>query len=137
MIPDDGAAVDLLAGMLRIPSLCGEEDAVAALLVETMSELGFDAGRDGAGNVVGTLHPTQESDASGEVVILGHMDTVPGSIEVELYDGALYGRGAVDAKGPLATAIVAAAARCTPDTPGRHRDRRGAGGRTVGGGTLS
>ncbi len=109
MTPDDGAAVDLLAGMLRTPSLCGAEDAVATLLVESMTELGFDAGRDGAGNVVATLHPTQRSDATGEVVILGHMDTVPGAIEVELYDGALYGRGAVDAKGPLATAIVAAA----------------------------
>jgi [amino group carrier protein]-lysine/ornithine hydrolase len=108
MTPDDSAAVDLLAGMLRAASLCGEEDAVAALLVENMSNLGFDACRDDAGNVVGTLNPTQRSNDTGEVVILGHMDTVPGSIEVELYDGALYGRGAVDAKGPLATAIIAA-----------------------------
>lgn len=109
MTPDDGAAVDLLTSMLRTPSLCGDEDAVAALLIEAMTDLGFDACRDGAGNLVGTLHPAQRSDNAGEVVILGHMDTVPGSIEVENYDGALYGRGAVDAKGPLATAIVAAA----------------------------
>jgi LysW-gamma-L-lysine carboxypeptidase len=109
MTPDDGAAVALLTRMLHTPSLCGEEDAVAALLVDAMTDLGFDVCRDGAGNVVGTLHPIHESDAPGEVVILGHMDTVPGAIQVERYDGALYGRGAVDAKGPLATAIVAAA----------------------------
>lgn len=109
MTPDDGAAVELLAELLRTPSLCGEEDEVAALLLESMTDLGFDASRDGAGNVVGTLHPAHSSDGHGELVVLGHMDTVPGSIDVELYDGALYGRGAVDAKGPLATAIVAAA----------------------------
>jgi LysW-gamma-L-lysine carboxypeptidase len=42
------------------------------------------------------------------VILLGHMDTVPGAIPVERRDGALFGRGAVDAKGPLAAAVVAA-----------------------------
>jgi LysW-gamma-L-lysine carboxypeptidase len=109
MTPDDGYAVELLTSMLRTPSLCGEEDTVAAVLVDAMTALGFDARRDGAGNVVGTLHPAGTTDTAGEVVMLGHMDTVPGWIPVEQRDGALYGRGSVDAKGPLATAIVAAA----------------------------
>ncbi len=43
------------------------------------------------------------------IVLLGHMDTVPGNIPVEIRDGALYGRGAVDAKGPLAAFLCAAA----------------------------
>jgi N-acetyl-ornithine/N-acetyl-lysine deacetylase len=50
--------------------------------------------------------------AAQPVVLLGHMDTVRGYIPVRLQDGALYGRGAVDAKGPLA-AFVCAAARLT------------------------
>jgi LysW-gamma-L-lysine carboxypeptidase len=70
-----------------------------------MCAAGFDARRDGAGNAIGTTGPR---GAGREVVILGHMDTVPGSIPVEQRDGSLYGRGAVDAKGPLATAVVAA-----------------------------
>jgi N-acetyl-ornithine/N-acetyl-lysine deacetylase len=37
------------------------------------------------------------------------MDTVPGAIPVRLQDGLLYGRGAVDAKGPLAAFLCAAA----------------------------
>jgi LysW-gamma-L-lysine carboxypeptidase len=37
------------------------------------------------------------------------MDTVPGNIPVEQRNRKLYGRGAVDAKGPLATAVIAAA----------------------------
>jgi LysW-gamma-L-lysine carboxypeptidase len=37
------------------------------------------------------------------------MDTVPGRIRVRVEDGRLYGRGAVDAKGPLAAFIAAVA----------------------------
>jgi LysW-gamma-L-lysine carboxypeptidase len=42
-------------------------------------------------------------------VLLGHIDTVPGEIKVEQCDGQLYGRGAVDAKGPLASFVDAVA----------------------------
>src|SRR5207245_825261 len=40
---------------------------------------------------------------------LGHMDTVPGFIPVRREGNRLFGRGAVDAKGPLAAAITAVA----------------------------
>jgi LysW-gamma-L-lysine carboxypeptidase len=43
-------------------------------------------------------------------VLLGHIDTVPGNIPVRIEGDVLYGRGSVDAKGPLA-AFVAGAAR--------------------------
>jgi LysW-gamma-L-lysine carboxypeptidase len=43
-------------------------------------------------------------------VLLGHIDTVPGNIPVRIEGDRLYGRGSVDAKGPLA-AFVAAGAR--------------------------
>ena len=43
------------------------------------------------------------------VVLLGHMDTVRGYIPVKLEDGVLFGRGAVDAKGPLAAFLCATA----------------------------
>jgi LysW-gamma-L-lysine carboxypeptidase len=42
-------------------------------------------------------------------VLLGHIDTVPGQIPVRIEDGRLWGRGAVDAKGPLAAFAMAAA----------------------------
>jgi LysW-gamma-L-lysine carboxypeptidase len=48
------------------------------------------------------------------VVLLGHIDTVPGEIPVRIENGELWGRGAVDAKGPLCT-FVAAAAAAAPD----------------------
>jgi len=102
---DDDRAVELLEAMLRIPSLCGEEDALATMLLKAMSDAGFAASRDEVGNVIGRVGP---AGAARTIVVLGHMDTVPGAIAVERRDGALYGRGAVDAKGPLAAAIVAA-----------------------------
>jgi LysW-gamma-L-lysine carboxypeptidase len=37
------------------------------------------------------------------VILLGHIDTVPGKIPVRVDDGVLYGRGSADAKGPLAS----------------------------------
>src|SRR5262249_29998753 len=50
------------------------------------------------------------------VVLLGHMDTVRGVVPIRIEDGRLYGRGAVDAKGPLA-AFVCAAARLAQSAP--------------------
>jgi LysW-gamma-L-lysine carboxypeptidase len=102
---NDGEAIALLEAMLRIPSVSGDEGALAAFLVRRMAELGFEAAVDGAGNAVGSIGHGPQT-----VVLLGHMDTVPGAIPVRVADGRLHGRGAVDAKGPLA-AFIAAAAR--------------------------
>ena len=102
--------VSFLAELVSIPSPSGEEDAVAEHLTRRMKALGFQAHRDGVGNVVGTIG---DPEARREIVLLGHMDTVPGLIPVRRHGGRLYGRGAVDAKGPLA-AFVLAAARAAP-----------------------
>ncbi|MGA1822014.1 MAG: M20/M25/M40 family metallo-hydrolase [Thermoplasmatota archaeon] len=42
-----------------------------------------------------------------DLLLLGHMDTVPGNIPVRIDDKELWGRGSVDAKGPLCAAICA------------------------------
>ena len=94
----------LLTRMVEIPSLSGEESALADFLVETMRGLGFRAQVDEAGNAVGIL-----GDGPVEIVLLGHLDTVPGAIPVRVADGKLHGRGSVDAKGPLAAFIAATA----------------------------
>jgi LysW-gamma-L-lysine carboxypeptidase len=71
-----------------------------------MSERGFRASVDDAGNAVGEI-----GDGPIHVVLLGHIDTVPGDIAVRVEDGELIGRGAVDAKGPLAAFVAAATQR--------------------------
>lgn len=95
--------VAFLAQLLRIPSLSGQEGEAAAFLVAQMAAFGWEAFVDEAGNAVGLL-----GDSGPLVVLLGHIDTVPGAIPVRFEDGKLYGRGAVDAKGPFATFVAAA-----------------------------
>jgi LysW-gamma-L-lysine carboxypeptidase len=103
--------IEFLESLVAIPSVSGEEHALAEHLAEQMTRLGYRVHRDAVGNVVGELG---EPDAERTIVLLGHMDTVPGRIPVRCADGRLYGRGAVDAKGPLA-AFVLAAARVAAD----------------------
>src|SRR5207245_1174248 len=97
-------AGDLLQSMLGIPSLSGEEDRLAEWLLKRLGELEFQSERDQAGNVTAAW-----GSGDREVVLLGHIDTVPGLIPVRVEGGRLHGRGAVDAKGPLAAAIAAVA----------------------------
>ncbi|MCL7384039.1 MAG: N-acetyl-lysine deacetylase [Thaumarchaeota archaeon] len=42
------------------------------------------------------------------ILLAGHLDTVPGEVDVKLSQDTIYGRGAVDAKGPLAAFILGA-----------------------------
>ncbi len=102
--------IAFLEQLVSIPSVSGEEDAVAEYMVGQMESLGFHAHRDEAGNAVGVLG---DPEAEREIALIGHMDTVPGLIPVHRRGDCLYGRGAVDAKGPLAT-FVLAAARAAP-----------------------
>lgn len=113
----DQEAIDLLQRMLHIESLSGHEGAHAAFLTSQMARLGFSrAYVDAAGNAVGEMGPAH---AAQTIVLLGHQDTVPGRIPVGLREGRLYGRGSVDAKGPLA-AFVAAVARLGPQPNVRY-----------------
>jgi LysW-gamma-L-lysine carboxypeptidase len=100
--PPTIAVGDLLLEMLAIPSPTGSEWRLAAALRERLAGAGFAVEIDPAGNVVATW-----GDGLREVMLLGHLDTVPGSIPPRHEGGRIFGRGAVDAKGPLAAAITA------------------------------
>ena len=101
---NDDIAISLLHHLVRIPSISGEETLAVRYLVDQLQTLGFESYVDGAGNAVGII-----GEGRPETVLLGHIDTVPGDIPVRIEGGRLWGRGAVDAKGPLATFVVAAA----------------------------
>lgn len=94
----------LLKGLLEHYSPTGQEAGAVEFLVEEMRRRGFTAEADEAGNAVGSL-----GSGPNEIVLLGHIDTVPGFIEVRQEGDRLNGRGAVDAKGPLACFVEAAA----------------------------
>ncbi len=96
-------AVDLLTRMIKIYSPSGKEEKISLFLSNELEKIGFRVHTDEVGNVIGEI-----GEGSPIVLLCGHMDTVEGEIPVKLEDGKLYGRGAVDAKGPLAAMIVAA-----------------------------
>jgi LysW-gamma-L-lysine carboxypeptidase len=98
--------IEFLEQCLRIPSLSGQERHVAEFLTAQMAQRGFDKTTiDDAGNAVGVI-----GSGKRQLVLLGHMDTVGGDVPVRYEGGKLYGRGAVDAKGPLCAFVLAAAA---------------------------
>ena len=110
---DRASAIELVRGLVAIPSLSRHEAAAASWLVDQMRAAGYDRSFvDEAGNAVGEFGA---SSASRTIVLLGHIDTVAGNIPVRIEaaqgsDGdLLFGRGSVDAKGPLATFVAGAA----------------------------
>ena len=93
-----------LLGLVSRYSPSGQEAEVVPYFLERVSELGFEkAYTDRTGNGIGIM-----GGGPQQVVLLGHIDTVPGRIPLKLDgDGRFYGRGTVDAKGPLAAFVDA------------------------------
>lgn len=109
-------AVALLTRMIEIQSISQDEAEVAQFLVSHMQQNEMEAFIDDAGNAVGIKKGTITDETKvKDLVLLGHMDTVPGNIPVRREGDLLYGRGSVDAKGPLATFISATIAAKIPD----------------------
>jgi len=106
---NDTQAFDLLEELLRIESLSTQEERAVQFLVQRGAALGFRSSIDAAGNAVLAI-----GDRGPRVVLLGHVDTVPGHVPVRREGELLFGRGAVDAKGPL-VAFIAAAHRAASD----------------------
>jgi putative selenium metabolism hydrolase len=108
---DDSALDDLLLRLIATPSLSTQEGDCAALVAEELRRLGMVVDVDAMGNVVGRL----EFGPGPTVMIDCHLDTVPvvdaqewtKAPHGEILDGRVYGRGAVDMKGPMAAAIHA------------------------------
>ncbi|MER7900603.1 M20/M25/M40 family metallo-hydrolase [Streptomyces sp. NPDC096046] len=101
-VPDP---VPLLLDLVSTPSVSGHEDSAAHLFVQRLGAMGFTAYVDEAGNAVG-----ETGAVDGPVImLLGHIDTVPGVLPVARRGELLHGRGTVDAKGPLAAMAWGAA----------------------------
>ncbi len=105
--PDCEQAARLLQELVEIESLSGKEHRAVEYLVGEMTKLGYASHIDMAGSAIGIREPRSANGPVLTVVLLGHIDTVPGHIPVRVEQGLLYGRGSVDAKGPLATMVVA------------------------------
>jgi LysW-gamma-L-lysine carboxypeptidase len=99
----DSEAVALLAEVVAVPSVSGSEQKLAERLRDIAVGFGAESYLDDVGNV----HALVGSGAR-TVMLLSHMDTVPGEVLFEHSETLIRGRGAVDAKGPLTAMLVAA-----------------------------
>ena len=100
--------------IIRIPSLSSQEGAVVERIRQEMERLGYDeVSVDPMGNVIGRI-----GNGPRVIALDGHVDTVdigdlslwdrdPHSGDIE--DGILYGRGASDMKGGVASSVYAGA----------------------------
>jgi [amino group carrier protein]-lysine/ornithine hydrolase len=83
----------------------GAEAPAVDYLIGRMKDLGFSkAYKDEIGNAIGVM-----GEGEKQIVLLGHIDTVPGEIETRIEGNIFYGRGSVDAKGALACFVDAVA----------------------------
>lgn len=97
-----GASLDLLTEAVSLSSVSHDEAELAMHLRDAARGRGLAADVDGAGNVV-----ISKGTGSQRLMLLGHLDTVPHRWPVRWRDGALTGRGSVDAKASLIAFIDA------------------------------
>jgi succinyl-diaminopimelate desuccinylase len=104
--------IDFLQHILRIESRTYAEGALAAFVVETMRARGFDAAWvDETGNALGLVRGLERGAATMLLTHLDHIDVGDlaqwrhGPFAGVLEDDVIYGRGAVDIKGPLAAQV--------------------------------
>ncbi len=92
----------LLLDLVSVPSPTGDTGAITETVMRRARELGLEPRIDGAGNV-----RMSAGGGGPRILLLCHLDTVPGDIPVKVDRGAIHGRGSVDAKGCLAAAMSA------------------------------
>ena len=105
--------IALLRNLVERYSPSTNESEAVSFLVDAMERRGLRAFVDDTGNAVG-----EAGRGEPHIALVGHIDTVPGIVPVREDGGLLYGRGTVDAKGPLA-AFTAALSRLSEIDNGR------------------
>lgn len=93
----------VLEGLVRIPSVTGSEAEAVRFLQGQARADGLRVTEDAVGNFI-----AEAGHGPRLLLFVGHIDTVPGHIPVREEAGELWGRGSVDAKGPLAAAYCMA-----------------------------
>ena len=108
-LPRRGEALetlDLARHLIDIPSVSGEEDAVARALRSYLEGLGY--GVELLEDVPGRPGLFARTDAPPRLVFCTHLDTVPPYFASSEDGEFLYGRGACDTKGIIAAQVAAA-----------------------------
>lgn len=109
------ADTQLIFDLVSTASVSENELDAARVFVEHAKTRGFESFIDEVGNAIADRNHNPNIDQI-HLVLLGHIDTVPGEIPVRIEDGILHGRGSVDAKGPLCAMLAAASIAQVPDS---------------------
>ena len=122
---DVEACVQFLQHLIQTRSLPGREEEIAGMVHREMENLGFDQVReDEAGNVIGLIRGQGDAPA---VMLNTHLDHVDVGDESrwpfppfggEIHEGRVWGRGAMDIKGPLAAQVYGVAPLVQETPPG-------------------
>ena len=107
----------ILYDLVSTASVSGDERGASEVFMRHAAQLGLDARIDEVGNAVAQRTTTlnDHEPRAVQIALLGHIDTVSGYIRVKTEGGDLYGRGSVDAKGPLCAMLIAASRANLPD----------------------
>lgn len=108
------SAPALLRDLLRCPSVTPDDAGAQDVLVKTLTGLGFEVTRLRFGEIENFF--AERQGEGRHLCFAGHSDVVPpgegwryAPFAAEEQDGAIYGRGAVDMKGGIASFVAAAA----------------------------
>jgi len=94
----------VLLELVKAYSPSGREEPGVRAFLRVAESLGFARAEiDEAGNGIARI-----GSGRPQIVFLGHIDTVEGELPVRVEGERVYGRGATDAKGALAAALLAA-----------------------------
>ena len=106
------SSIEFFRDLIRTKSMSGKEEAVVMRIKQEMEKLGYDEVMiDGFGNILGRI-----GNGKYKVAIDSHIDTVDvgdpslwkiDPFEAVMKDGIIYGRGASDQKGGMASATYA------------------------------
>jgi len=103
---------ELTRKLISIPSISGDEKAVAEFLAEYLSAAGFEVELQEAAEGRPNVYARR---GDPDVVLSTHTDTVPPYVEFREDDEFIYGRGACDTKGIIAAMIKAGEALIEAD----------------------
>lgn len=95
-------SVGLLVDIVAVPSPTGHEEDAARMLADRLPRFGWETSHlDGAGSMIAT-----RGNGDKELVLLSHIDTVPGGPKLFVNEERIEGRGSVDAKSPCCALAV-------------------------------
>ncbi len=94
-------AKEILINLLRIPSPSGKEDRLALHIMEFLHKLGYDVHIESDGEIINLI-----VNPNAELFYEVHMDTIDIRVQPFIRGNIVYGTGASDVKGGLASILL-------------------------------